>query len=117
MIEYVEEVHIESEPQTFFHIPDLEGGRILEPLPGTVHVLVSPGMEIVIVRHALHRPVVQWNPNVIRIPERRYGGPGGRIGRKRRLAPRDQRRCGGLVIRRYAHNAVGPSTGVHAVDL
>src|SRR5436309_386766 len=107
MIEHVEEVQVEAESQPLFHTPDFEGGRILEPLPRTVHILVSPTMKVVIEHHARHRPVVQRNPYVVRIPERRYGSPGGRIGRKRRLAPRDQWRRGGFVIRRYAHNAVG----------
>src|SRR4029450_5780374 len=45
------------------------------------------------------------------------GSPNGCIGRKRRLAPRNQWRRGGLVIRRDAHNAVGSPTRIPAVDL
>src|SRR5436309_858990 len=116
VVEHVEEVQVEPQHDPLLDAPDLEQRRVLEPLPGAVHVLVPPRVQVVVIRHALHRAVVQRQPDIIGIPERRHVCPGRSICRKRGLTPRDQRRGRRLVVRRNAHDAVRFSLGVDTVD-
>src|SRR5207249_11866045 len=45
VVEHVEEVQVEPQHDPLLDAPDLEQRRVLEPLPGAVHVLVPPRSE------------------------------------------------------------------------
>src|SRR5262249_24957822 len=57
VIEDIKEVEVEPQRQPLLNAPPLEQGCILEPLPGSIHVLVSPGVQIVVEDLALHSAV------------------------------------------------------------
>ncbi len=69
-------------------------------------------MQTVVVSGALHRAVLQRDPNRVAAVIGVH-----RVRRIRILRPRNQRLSGGLILRGHAHDAVGPALCVVAVNL